>query len=536
MLNTLRLHNVAVLREAAVEFSPSLTVITGETGAGKSVLLGSLRLIGAHADELYVEAEFSGQVPVALRDLTDDGGDQFILARRVKTNGSRALVDGRGCSAQVLADASEDLFTLTGQHAARRLVSASFQRELLDRYGASRDQASTVSSLYKQWRETVKEREAMSKQIAETRLREELLRHEVKMLDELGPRPGEDKQLHAELGKLANATELIQSAETAAGLISDDDQCATSMLIAAVGELQNAARHDESFEVFVETLQSALDQISETARDLRSVSESLDTDPERLEFVHHRLQSINDLQRRYGTDDLQEILERVAKQADDLQELDNAERILADLEAKVSSLHEEFIAAASALSDLRRAGAEKLTAAVDVELHSLGLEGAHFAVILVQVDPGPNGAEEIRFELAANKGLASVPLDKGASGGELSRVNLALLLAVSNKGGVFVFDEVDAGIGGETAHILGKKLKQLAETSQVIVITHLAQIALHADRHYKVEKDMTDALTTTVVRELVSSEDRDKEIARIMGATDAQATEASTLVRAAAAA
>ena len=548
MLSRLSISNLTVFERAELEFNDrGLVVISGETGAGKTVLTHAIvaiggadidsSLIGPHGDEGYAEAEFRGPVPAALADVADEDADSFVLARRVRRTGSRALVDGRSCSAKVLRDGSQSLISLTGQHAARQLVDPAYQRALLDRFGGLEAQRAAVADVHRASLHARAEHQAAREQLAESARREELLRHELDMVRSLDPQPDEEDVLKAERERLRHADDLYRGVHAAVALLCGDEETqAVDMIARASGELLDAGRHDPQLATLGSELDTIADRINEIAREVRGLADHYEADPVRLEEVEQRLSALSDLRRRYGGAEITEILTRIDADARELALLDSADAHLADLQQRVAAAEQAYDAAAAKLSAARRKAAGKLTKATERHLHELGLTGARFHADFEDIDPGgQHGRERVVFSLQANAGMKPAALDRGASGGELSRVNLALLLAAeADSDTALIFDEVDAGIGGDVAHILGRKLKELAARTQVIVITHLAQIAVHADQHFKVQKTSKGrAVTKAEVRSLTGDE-RDAELARLIGADSSEAKQASELVRRAA--
>ena len=445
-------------------------------------------------------------------------------------------MDGRSCSAQVLRDAGETLVSLTGQHAARRLVDAAYQRDLLDRFAGLDSQRRAVAGAHRKLGAARTELQAAREQLAESGRREELLRHEIELVRALDPQPGEQDTLNEERARLRHADELFRGVHTALALLSGEDETtpAVDLVARAADELTDAGEHDPQLAAVAGEVADISERLAEAARSLRDLIDAYEADPARLEEVEQRLFAFQDLRRRYGGIEIEQLLERIDADARELELLQNADAHIAALETAVTAAEQAYDTAAGKLTQARKTAAGKLSKATETHLHELGLTGARFLVEFEAITPGPYGTEKVSFMLQANKGLKPAALDRGASGGELSRVNLALLLAAEADAGCLIFDEVDAGIGGEVAHVLARKLRALSEHTQVIVITHLAQIAVQADRHFKVEKSAGSGKTVRArVREL-DTDDRDREIARLIGADQTEATQAADLVRRAA--
>jgi DNA repair protein RecN (Recombination protein N) len=537
MLERLRVDNLALFERAELTLQPkpSLIAITGETGAGKTVLTQAVRLIsgegadagliGPFAGEAYAEAEFACPPPAVVAELADEDADHITLARRLRASGSRALVCGRAASAGQLQDAAADLICLTGQHAARRLVDAAFQRDLLDRFAGLDELRERVRDAYRAWRTAERQLQQLRERVADNARRERQLRNDIEFVEQLNPTPGEEEQLEAERNRLRYAEQLAVAAHAAAELLNGDDETtAVSTVGRAAAELDRGSEHDHRLAELAADAHAICDQLTELARSARELTDSYDSDPRRLAEIEQRLSDLRDLRRRFAGADIATILDQVQRDRALLEELDAGAQLLEEKQRAAEHAAAAYHHAAQQLSGKRKASASKLARATEAHLADLGLAEAKLHITVEPAGkPSAHGLDRVSFALAANAGMRPAPLDRGASGGELSRVNLALLLASGRNTGTLIFDEVDAGIGGEVAHRLARKLRELAQTCQVIVITHLAQIAVQADRHYFISKDTRGGVTRATVELLDSEQRRSAEIARLVGADSADA-------------
>ena len=530
MLLRLQIDNLAVIAHAELDLAAGLNVLTGETGAGKTVLAQAIGLVaggapgpglvGPHADEAYVEAEF--EVPerfweddavAAVAALRPEGEETLVVARRISASGrSRALVWGRSCARADLEAIGERLLEVSSQHEARRLARGSTQLELLD---AAAGHAPLVADMRTSWT-VLRDADA---ELAEARAgaREALRRRAeleelVGRMDEVAVEPGERDRLHADRERLRHLDELVAGVGGAADLLNPDEgEGATSMASQAAELVSGLERYDEALGAVAGELRDAALRLQESAIDLRARLSELDAEPGRLEQVEGRLQLFADLERRFGASLDELAVEAVA-----------ARRALDDLEGGESRLaalaRAGAEAAARRLRASRRSAAGSFARAVERELADLGMERARLEVAIERAELGPRGHDAVTLRLAANPGLPAQPLAQVASGGELSRIALAVRVAARSGGGAatLLLDEVDVGVGGRTARAVGEKLRRLGETAQLLCITHLPQIAGLAAAHFRVEKSDGEPTVASVVR-LDGGAVLD-ELARMLGA------------------
>jgi DNA repair protein RecN (Recombination protein N) len=506
MLKELKVRDLALVAEATVRFGPGLNLLTGETGSGKSLIIDALSLaLGARggADQVRHGAERANV------EATFDG---VVLQREVGKR-SAARIDGRAAAPGQVRELGARLVAIHGQHEHHALLDPETQTQLLDAYAGALDARSAVASAHAAW---VKAQEAL-RDIDQLRSRgkreEEYLRWQLEELRRVDPKPGEDEQLTAERSATRHAARLAELGGAALDALHDDG------IARAAAAVDGAAALDARLAEQAKRLELLTEEAADIALELRRYVDGLDSDPGRLETIEGRLAELEAIKRKHGGS-IETALrekERLEVQLAATQDLDGALRAA---EAEVKERRGALESAAAKLTRARAAGASRLQGAVAAELHGLRLEGARFEIALrAASDIGPAGAEAAEMMFSANPGEPLAPLARAASGGELARVMLAIKTAAADADSLptMVFDEVDAGIGGEAAVQVGLRLKALGERHQVLVVTHLAQIASFADHHLVVEKAPgRDGRNVVTVRELTTAEDRAGELARMM--------------------
>jgi DNA repair protein RecN (Recombination protein N) len=532
LLRSLRIENLVLVREGELVPSPGLTAITGETGAGKTILAQAIGLllgakgdagtIGAAAGEAYVEAELD--VPegfledeelAGLAELAPEDEPGLVIARRVFADGrTRAYAWGRAVAREDLAAAAERLIAMSGQFEQRRLARPSYQLDVLDSY-CGEAQLARRREARRAWRELAAARKRYD-ELTRGAAAEEARLAELAALVEAteGFEPGGEDALRAERERLRHVTELAEGAAHAADALAPEDGAgATALAAAAERSLAPLERLAPELAQAGAELRDVELRLRELSADLRGFLASLEAEPDRLEHVESELERISDARRRFGAADYDELLARAGAARDELAALEEGlDPAAAAAEAR-DAAEAKSAALAAQLREAREAATEPFAAAVAEELRGVGMGEGEFRVELRERDPGPTGVDEVVFLIRPNAGLPFGPVADTASGGELSRV--ALAIAAVGGGETLVFDEIDAGIGGETAHAVAATLKRLAERAQVITITHLPQIASVADEHYRVEKIPGDPTHTRIDR-LDDAERRD-ELERMLG-------------------
>jgi len=539
MIEELRIRDLGVIAEATLELGPGFTAITGETGAGKTMVVTALGLLmGERADSGAVRsgaeaARVGGLIrtdDAEVVELVEDAGGaveagDLVLTRTVSAEGrSRASVGGAGAPVGVLGRLSERLFAVHGQSEQLRLRSGAAQREMLDRFGG--DELQRVLAAY---RTVHDERRALAAELTElTEARDERaaeaarLRAELEEIAAVDPQPGEELELQQQIERLSSLEELRAASSAALRALSGDGDDpygadATSLVDTARRELERVAEIDPRLASTVEILQAVGIQLSDAVRSLAGYAGDLDQDgPAELARANERLAALGALMRNYGPD-TRAVIAHSASGVVRLTELDEDDARIDALAARLEELIDREQQLAAELSELRRGAAAALSDRVTVELRELALPDARFVAAVEPAELGRHGADEVRLLLQPHSGAEPRPLAKGASGGELSRIMLALevVVAATDPVPTFVFDEVDAGVGGAAAIEIGRRLARLARTSQVIVVTHLAQVAAFANNHLQVVKDSAGGFTQSSCRRL-EGEQRLAEMARLL--------------------
>ncbi|MFI5048656.1 MAG: DNA repair protein RecN [Gaiellales bacterium] len=541
MLLRLHIENLALIEHAELELDPGLNVLTGETGAGKTMLAQAIGLIaggqpaaemvGVHGDESYVEAAFAVSEEFfaddsleAVAALRPEGEETLIVARRLSRAGrSRALVWGRSCARADLQAIGERLLEISSQHESRRLARPGHALDLLDDYAdlgpARRAMAEAWSGLRACRAELERQREATRD--AERRRAE--LEGLVEAVAALAPEQGERARLSEERQRLRHLDDLRAAAGDALALLNPDDGEGAQLLAGRAAELVGGVEEIEPLlAATAGELRDVGERLQEAAIELRSYLDGLEADPARLDWIEDRLAAFGELERRHGLS-IDGVVELAADAQTALRQLDGDGGRLAELQAEVEAAERRARAAAAKLSRARASALPRFTRDVEAELADVGMEDAKLEPALDTADMGARGTDALALLIAANPGLPAAPLSQTASGGELSRIALAIRVAARSGGGpsTLLLDEVDAGVGGRTANAVGEKLKALARSAQLLCITHLPQIAAQANAHFRVEKLPGDPTATRIVR-LRDAEVVD-EVARMLGADEGDA-------------
>ncbi|MGC5629710.1 DNA repair protein RecN [Georgenia sp. Z1344] len=537
------IEDLGVIARAHLDLGPGLTALTGETGAGKTMVLSSLRLLLGHkadpaivrhgAERAVVEGEWSVPDDAPARDLAADAGaelddDVLLVARTVSAQGrSRAHAGGRTVPAALLTDIGDGLVTVHGQADQLRLREPARQRAALDTFGGA-DHLALVTAAAEAHAAVVAARAALEERTADEgrRLAEiAALTRVAELVAAADPSPGEDEELRAASLRLEHAEALRTAATEARGAVAGDEDSATpgaSALVAqAAHALAAASGHDPALAALAERVAAVGPLLDDAAVELAGYLDGLDADPSALDTVHARRAELGRLIRDLGVGGVDEALEQAERAALRLAQIDGPAAEPEALAAAVTEAEAARERAATALTASRRAAAERLTAAVDAELTGLAMPGARLGIDLQELpEPGPHGAEEVVLTLATHPSAPARPLGQAASGGELSRVMLALEVCLATEAGgearTFVFDEVDAGVGGRAAVEVGRRLAGLAERHQVVVVTHLAQVAAFATDHLVVTRGEDGV--TDVVR--AHGDARVVELARMLAGQD----------------
>jgi DNA repair protein RecN (Recombination protein N) len=533
MLRSLAIRDFVIVDRLELEFSPGFTVLTGETGAGKSILIDALAMVlGERADAIVVRggaerAEIGAEFGVDARpditrwlgdnDLTGDEG-VLLMRRMIESSGrSRGFINGHAATLAQLRELGERLVDIHGQHQHQSLGRAAAQRELLDAYGGLAEAAGKVAELHGAWQRRRERRIAFETNAAAFAAEREQLEWQARELEGLKFSGDEWPELTAEHSRLAHAASLIEAAQLAIEALSEGDRSSLAQLNAVLSKLNGLLEFDSRLKEILDLLEPARVQLQEAAYALRHYGERLDLDPQRLREVEGRLDAIHTAARKYRVPpaELPVKLEAAKARLLELGEGGNAEA-LSKLEEEA---HAACLAEARKLSAARKKAAKNLSEQVTVAMQELAMEGGRLEVALNAVtEVTAFGLENVEFLVSAHKGMTLQPLAKVASGGELSRLSLAVQTVVSRVAQVptLIFDEVDAGIGGRVAEIVGRMLKQLGGRHQVMCITHLPQVAAAADQQWQVTKTTANGKVLSRVTVLDRSQ-RVEEIARMLG-------------------
>ena len=536
MIHELRVRDLATIADVRLEFGDGLNVLTGETGAGKSMLVDALALlIGERADtqlvrpgasRTIVEGVFEVTRPGLRREIEELGLDlednRLIVRREIQAAGrSRAWVNGSPTTAQVLSQLGELLVDLHGQHETQSLLRAPAQRDILDAFGHADAERGTVAESYGGLAELERSERELTARRDEVRRRSDYLRHVVDEIDKARLRPGEDAALQQEARRLSHASQLVEFARRLADALDGEPGNALAAVASAERALAGLEKIDPETSAWREMLDSAYANLSELARSASDYAEQVEDNPERLADIERRRDVLSRLTQKYGTT-TEAVLDTRNQSAGELELLDTADTDLKAIGARRGAAHAALKAAVDALTAKRQDAAGRLSRGVNRLLGNLGLPGGKLSVALEpEPEAGSTGQETVTFLVSLNAGMEPRPLAKSASGGELSRIMLALkvVLAGHDTVSALVFDEVDQGIGGETGAQVGAALALVAAKHQVLVITHLPQIAARADRHLVVSKETQGGMATSGVQ-VIHGEDRVSELARMLGSAD----------------
>ena len=534
MLIELRIRDFAVIDDLRLELGPGLNALTGETGAGKSIIVGALSLllgerastedVRAGAERATVEAVFETTGREDLQAWLDGhgvpGNDDFLILRReVQAKGrSRAWINGSAVTAGALAELGAALVDLHGQHEHQTLLRRDAQRDIVDAWAGTAGEAATVRRMYTVWRERVEALAAREARHAELAAQEDFLRFQLDEIAAADVSPDEEPELSARARRLEYARELGEGAHGLHDALYAGDEALADRVAEILGSLRGLARLDETLSETTTLVESAYHQLVEAGRAIGAYAAGVEHDPRALHEVQQRQEQLFRLKRKYGPE-LSDVVETWHRLSAEVANLEAADHDLSSLHQRVAEARAELEQAARLLSEQRLEAATRLASAVEATLPSLGMPSAVFQChVLPRDELGPGGAEDIEFRISVNPGFEPRPLNQVSSGGELSRVMLALkaLLAQVDRVPTLIFDEIDAGIGGVVASGVARELVRVARHHQVFVITHLPQLASRANTHLQVEKLLVDGRTATRVVRL-DADARVREVARMLG-------------------
>ncbi len=541
MLTHLTINNYMLIEHLDLQLQKGMTAITGETGTGKSVLLGALGLtlgekadgdkVRLHCDKADITATFlMDDLPEARQWLIEHDlshADECLLRRVITKEGrSRAFINSQPVPLQQVRALSELLIDIHSQHAHQSLLSKNNHQKLLDEYSQQQALAQEVSAAYKQWQKLKSEYIELRDNADEMNARFQLLHYQVDELDKLDLSEDELDKLEQEQQTLANAESITHKSQQINALCDGDGdsndinggQSIRESLSHAMNILQSISPQTKAFNNINELLNNALINVDEAHSSLQHEMQNIEINPERLQFVEERLSTIYDISRKHNIAP-NEIANKYTELSHELNQLSGGDDALIQRKEEMEQAYEQFIQSATGLSQKRQIAAKKLTSIINKQLEALAMGGANFiAAVSQQLEkPNSNGVDDIEFLISTNPGQPHKPLSKVVSGGELSRISLAIQVATAQTSQVatLVFDEVDVGIGGDTANVVGELLNQLGNKSQVLCITHLAQVASKAHNHWQVSKDTHSNSAATHITAL-ENKDKIEEIARMI--------------------
>jgi len=533
MLKYLSIRDFVIVDSLELDFPSGFTALTGETGAGKSILIDALSLaLGERADaamvrvgcdkaDISAEFDISGlpQLQAWLREQALEGDEGVCLLRRTLDAGgrSRCFINGRSATQQQMREAGAYLLDIHGQHAHQSLLRTDAQRELLDAQAGLSEQAAAVSAAWKSWQDVHRRRLQLEQNAEAVAAERELLAFQRRELETLAFHEAEWSELQADHARLSHAAGLLETAQFGVEVLSEADTACLAQLNALVARLRAGLEFDGGLQDTLSMLESAQNELQEAVYALRHYQERLDADPQRLQQMERRIADVMEAARKYRVkpEQLPQVQARIAARLEEL----GGDADLAQLAKQDEAARAVWLSAAQRLSSARARAAKTLSAEITAAMQTLAMQGGRFEVALQPLAEGSaHGLENIEFQVSANPGSPLRSLAKVASGGELSRISLAIQVATSHAAGVptLIFDEVDSGIGGRVAEIVGSLLKRLGRRYQVLCVTHLPQVAAQADHQWLVSKETHGGKTLSNIR-VLNGEERIEEIARMLG-------------------
>ncbi|MBV8517434.1 MAG: DNA repair protein RecN [Acidobacteria bacterium] len=546
MITYLKVRNLAIVEELAIEPGPGLNVLTGETGAGKSLLIdsleflrgarGSTEMIRAGSDKMTAEAVV--QLPAALAPALEelgidtevhDDAIELIVRREIAASGrGRVLVNGSPIAVRELAAAMDAVLEIHGQHESQQRVAGQTYRELVDEYGGHDALVDATRAAYREWRLAADQLEEITNAQRDRALRLDLLKYQLDEISAAKLDPAEEETLRGERAILSHARELIETTSGAFQLVDEDESSAIAQLGRALHLLQPLAKQIDEVRQLAGDMQDALYRLQDLSRTLANLSESTRLDPERLEQIEDRLVTIERLRKKYGGS-VEAALEHLGRIQDEYERLADYEASVEKLQQAEAARQTTFRKAAEKLSASRKKTARAFEQAIQKELDDLAMERTTVRVELSPRDASPDGIDRIDILIAPNRGEEPKPMQRIASGGELSRIQLAIAAALFKAStraaaATLVFDEIDAGIGGRVAEVVGRKLQELSARNQVVCVTHLPQIASFGATHFYVWKEDAGGHTRARIERLDDGERRVRELARMLGGESVSAS------------
>lgn len=533
MLLGLRLKNFTIIDDISVSFTPGLNIITGETGAGKSIIIDAVNIIlGEKAapdliktgeDESGIEALFDiSSYPVIKERLLSSGfdasGEELLIKRIIYRKGrTRVHINGQTATLSILEHVTQGLIDVFSQHEHQTLLKKENHLRVLDELGGNERELKELSEIYANHRELSAKLLRMSDDVRGLAEKQDFLKFQLDEIKKSALRPGEDEELESEKLRLLNTEKLLSASKSAYEEIYEKEPSLSGRLKSLTADISEAGKIDEPLSKIASALESAIVQIEEASFTLRDYASELSFDTARLDEIEERLKDISELKRKYG-DTISDIFKKRDKIEKELSTITNFDEQLEALQIELRDIEKSYNKKASGLSEKRKKTGISLEKTLQKELSHVGIKGARFSSEFKQKDMSPDGADDVMFLFSANPDEAPKPLAKVASGGELSRIMLVLKEAIARTegGSVIIFDEADSGIGGAVAETVGEKIKRLSDPYQVICITHLPQVAKFGDSHLLVTKTLKDNKTSVRVKNL-NEQERVQELARMIG-------------------
>ncbi|MDL1971427.1 MAG: DNA repair protein RecN [Candidatus Desulfofervidaceae bacterium] len=542
MLESLHIEHLAIIDYLDIQFGTGLNIITGETGAGKSIIVNAIKLLLGerataevirHGEETAViEAFFSIEHTDVQRQLEDIGlepGPELLVKRLISRSGkNRVFINGHVATLQMLNQIVTPLLTLSGQHEYQRLLLPAYQIQILDKYAELKDIKRQFQGLFERLSQALHQKEKLLQQVKEQQEKRELLTFQLKEIEGAKLSPEEEERLNQQRAKLRHVEFLKQVAERGYLELYSKEGAVTEILASLAKEMEGAVGYEPKWQKWIEILKTALYQLEDLAHSFQDYKERLMFEPESLDAIEARLAEIERLKRKYKAQSVDELLQRKTEIEKALKKEESLAAEIEELKREIDDLKEVLTRLAQLLTEQRQHKGKLLKEKLETHLQSLGMPNARCEIKLIPVETGmllknglcvtENGAETVEFLFSSNPGEPLRPLAKIASGGELARFLLAIKSILGKRIGTetIIFDEIDTGVGGDMGSIIGERLKQLAKTHQIICITHLPQIACYGDNHFRVEKKIIAGRTITTVRPL-DREERIEELVRMLG-------------------
>ncbi len=528
MIKSLKIENLAVIKKIALEFSDGLNILTGETGAGKSIIVDSIKLlfgikkgkefVRSGEKKAIIEAEFTlKNYEGILNEYVDEDDEEIVIRREIYATGkTKSFINGVMVNSSLLKELSEDFITIYGQKDNSFLTNKDNHRKYIDQFIDKKilEKVKSLSEKIKKAKEKLNELEEMEKK---RNLREEFLKHSIGEIEKAFLEEEEERELREKREVFKNSTEIIESLSQISKLLSSEDFSLIDVILKIKENLRTLSKYKREWEKDYELFESLQLSIEDMETRIESFLSDFDFSPEEADLLEEKLKLWEDLKRKYGND-RERILEFLEESKKELEKINSLEISKIELQRELKIYTDEYEKLSEKLSNERRKVAEEVQKRISHIMKSLGIKYPQFVVEISKKEDefSPDGIDNIRFLFSANKGEEPLPIEKIASGGELSRLMLALKIIEKKKNSLtYIFDEVDSGVGGKTAEKVGEKLKEISKNHQTIVITHFPQVAAVADSHFKVEKYERDGRTEVSVKKL-SQKERVEEIARMM--------------------